>query len=270
MKRLIKISLLVLISSISNISYSNECKDDPRLHAIGSVIEQINNSNGLKIKPIKMTGNTFFNLTSEARGALRDNILVMDSKCSPYEIYNGRSPIKISVPYQDLSTAIYWALLRNDIETAVQIASSFKADDMSVDNLISLTTELNWSPKAIERAVKAGILVDKNQIGFDSKFCPGQIAKKTNIELFAKLNGKAIPIKKIENEDGETLDNYVRWSVGNFKNEVEIYIKGKTNSSTESSMVKYKRNKETRPCSGISISGIKGALAKIGIKLKDV
>ena len=145
MKKILTTLALGLTILASNTLKAEEkvCLDDPRLYTIGNVMNSI--KAGEETLPLKLRAQTFLALTPEVRAILGDNILVFDANCTPYQVYNGKPPVKIEMPFELLTTYFKEALSRGDVISARASYQFFRAAPVSIHEAVGFTTKLNLS-----------------------------------------------------------------------------------------------------------------------------
>lgn len=183
---------VTVLGMASFTTQASVCKDDPRMFTIKTVIDQIDA--GESVDPMKLTPQTFLELTDNVRAKLGDNIRVYNEDCVPMQVFEGKIAKPISVPYPILEDSLHRAGLRGDMETINVIFQQFRPEPEEPHSLVYMTRPLTWSPDAVSAIYKAGI-VEKRPIGTEDKrhfeVCSKIESEVTQADLFSALGGRA-------------------------------------------------------------------------------
>jgi len=245
-----KIIFTLAALTCSQTVMANVCKDDPRMYTIKKVINKLHT--GEAIKPLKITPHSFLNLPPAIRAALGDNVMVYNNKCVPVEIYKSTPPKKIAVAFEDLSNYMHHAAIRDDL-IALNIAmTSFKAALKTTDEIVALVSPLNWTTSAINTMYKNGFLKRLPQVNLyrnnTKKYCKGEIALPSSINLFTLLGGKT---------SDKSKTSFIADSS-------DMYIQTINGVRADNSIAKTQDT-----CSGLSIAATHNDLVQTGINIVE-
>ena len=262
-----KLLLLSLIALMSTPAFAKVCKDDARLYIIKSTIEKIDA--GEKVKPIKLTPETFLDMPPIVRAKLGDNIRVYNKSCVPLQVYNGTLPKSIELPFIKLENSLQKALIRGDQKMADVILNQFIPAPISSDESVLLITSLPWPESALDNLYNYKYFskaVQNNYTKPSSGYTSLQVttcnfypATPTHIELYALLGGRV-------------SDAFlVGYNVGNTSIQITAENGAEISSWPESRSLSAKKDpSKFATCSGISIPRIISSLSSIGAKIQAI
>lgn len=176
------------------------CRDDPRMYAIQSVINKLDA--GEQIKPLKLTADTFLALTPDVRAKLQDNIKVYDGNCIGYQVYKGKPPVAIKIPFESQLHFFTQALARGD-EKSVRLAIDFFAPEASsIHQIIQMVAPLDMAPPAMKQLssmkllplVGMGYAQDSNPAR--EAVCNKTVANNSLLDIYVLFGGKAVANQK--------------------------------------------------------------------------
>jgi len=199
MNSILKKTILIVSLAFASVSSfspqaASVCRDDPRMFTIKTVLDDM--EAGKQVEPIKLTQLTFLELTENVRNKLGDNIRVYDSNCIPTQIYEGKLAKPFYLPFAALEQGLHTAALRGDKKTIEAIFQQFRAEPKSTADIIYMARPITWTEDAAELLYQTGKM---EKMGLPSIFnadeqriCKKVLSPITQVELFAKLGGKAI------------------------------------------------------------------------------
>lgn len=193
MKRLLKRTLLTAATLLigTTTAFANVCKDDPRMFTIKTVLDKV--EAGEAVEPMKLTPQTFLELTDNVRAALGDNIRVYNESCVPVQVFEGKIAKPILIPYPLLEDSLHRAALRGDDNMISLIFQQFRPEPVLPEEAVSYTRALTWSPDAIESLYRTG-LAERVAVGTNNehstKYCATIEAPVSQLALFVNLGGR--------------------------------------------------------------------------------
>lgn len=195
MKNMLKKSLFAVaaltLGATSLTANANVCKDDPRMFTIKTVLDKMDA--GEAVDPLKLTPQTFLELTDNVREKLGDNIRVYNESCVPVQVFEGQIAKPIAMPYSTLEDSLHRAALRSDDKMVNLIFQQFRPMPVEDKELIGYVRPLTWTQDAIETLYRTG-LMDRVAVGSANEhniaFCSTIESPVSQLALFAALGGK--------------------------------------------------------------------------------
>lgn len=188
----------ILFASLSILGFSSlsseaaVCKDDPRMYTIKTVIDQI--GAGEDVQPLKLTPQTFLELTPNVRNALADNIRVYDEGCVPVQVFNGELAKPIRVEYSLLEDAILRASIRGDKKTMKAIFQQFRAAEKEPLDIINMAKPA-MLPSNVREFIYESTPIKKLPLEPEHEkrlaFCQRIESPITFVDLYSALGGKS-------------------------------------------------------------------------------
>lgn len=244
-----KIILAATLMAVSSVTLANVCKDDPRMHTIGSVAKKL--EAGEVIKPLKLSAETFLNLRPFARKIIGDNMLVMNQACLPYQVYQGQLPTKIEVSFSELSNALKLAFLRGDQKLAMVIMTQFKPVNETTNEIVSMLAEIKWPNKSVQGLYESGLF---NKAAQDNEkqteSCREKEANISLLELYSAIGGQASDKKP---------------TILSFHGSVLSILVNEGNENNNYSYMTLDEN-TNKKCSGFSQGRVHNSLIDMGIR----
>lgn len=195
MKNMLKKSLFAVaaltLGATSLTANANVCKDDPRMFTIKTVLDKMDA--GEAVDPLKLTPQTFLELTDNVREKLGDNIRVYNESCVPVQVFEGQIAKPIVMPYSTLEDSLHRAALRGDDKMVNLIFQQFRPTPVEDKELIGYVRPLTWTQDAIETLYRTG-LMERVAVGtsnsHNTAFCSTIESPVSQLSLFASLGGK--------------------------------------------------------------------------------
>ncbi|SEQ34218.1 hypothetical protein SAMN05421693_12512 [Ectothiorhodospira magna] len=114
------------------------CMDDERLYAIGDFLKSLDS--GGVVQPLRLTPETYLNLTPGVRQRIGDHLVILDESCRPVQVFAGEPPVRIMMSFPVIYGAFVDAVLRGDTVTQNIVLRSFKAAPVTPAEFMSLLT----------------------------------------------------------------------------------------------------------------------------------
>ena len=152
MKRYLSLALTALFFS-SATPAAELCKDDPRMYLLGTIIEKIRA--GEEVKPLKLTASSYLALTPNAREALGNRIVVLDTECRPVQTVDGLPATRIAIPFEVHMDALRDALAQGDVDRARAVSRYFKSEAKTIDQALPLTRAVFTGTKLENETLQA-------------------------------------------------------------------------------------------------------------------
>ncbi|WP_444984399.1 hypothetical protein [Halomonas mongoliensis] len=159
------------------------CQDDERLYAMGNFLEAQRNGTA---EPLRLTAETYLNLTPRAREIIGDNLRLLDASCNAMQVVDGEPPAKVEMPFPVLYNAFESAVLRGDERTAKIVINGFRTGPVDSATFMGLLTTPSLDSGLMQRlATSAGINPHRG-IGNN---CRHETSYIMFADLFVRLGG---------------------------------------------------------------------------------
>jgi len=155
--------------------------DDARLLTIDTVIDDI--KSGKKLKPLKITLQTYLELDQSLIAALSKNVVLLKKDCKAVPIIGGKVARPFKVGFFELFPVIESALDDDDAEKLKFIKSNVKVDPLDAEEMLTLVTKLDYDAKQVKLLEKI-FRVKSLKIGSD------RVPRVYMIAIYQKLGGK--------------------------------------------------------------------------------
>jgi len=155
--------------------------DDARLQTIGALIADV--SSGKKIKPLKVTVETFLDLDVDLIKSLDRNIAVLQRNCKLVPIVDGRALGRLHVNFYELFPVIEEAIKKKNVDKLKFIKKNMRVNPLSGDEMLPLVTLLEYDKKQLK--------LIKKTLHVKPKFINGQgYPRLYMIAFYHKLGGR--------------------------------------------------------------------------------
>ena len=258
MKKVFKTLLLtataLTLGATSLTANANVCKDDPRMYTIKTVLNKM--EAGETVDPLKLTPQTFLELTDNVRKKLGDNIRVYNESCVPVQVFEGQIAKPIAMPYSTLEDSLHRAALRGDDKMVNLIFQQFRPTPVEDKELIGYVRPLTWTQDAIETLYRTG-LMERVAVGTDythnTEYCANIESQVSQIALFANLGGKL-------NKPSDIISGNNNWFMDK---------SGAAFSSMPKRYFTKASSDDSKECFPISIPRIKNSFIKVGFSIYE-
>lgn len=166
------------------------CQDDERLYAMGDFLEEQRNGTA---EPLRLTAETYLNLTPRAREIIGDNLRLLDASCNAMQVVDGEPPVRVEMPFPLLYNAFEDSVLRGDERTSAILLRSFRAEPMDSAGFLGLFTLVSNDQALVERmASAAGITAHTSaNLGTAAAWhCNNPTQYLQYADFFVRLGGK--------------------------------------------------------------------------------
>ena len=164
------------------------CQDDERLYAMGDFLEEQRNGTA---EPLRLTAETYLNLTPRAREIIGDNLRLLDASCTAMQVVDGEPPVRVEMPFPVLYNAFEDAVLRGDERTSGILLRSFRAEPMDSAGFLGLFTLVSEDQALVERlANAAGITPHQGANRNNNARCEDRPSYLHHADLFTRFGGQ--------------------------------------------------------------------------------
>jgi len=164
------------------------CQDDERLYAMGDFLEEQRNGTA---EPLRLTAETYLNLTPRAREIIGDNLRLLDASCNAMQVVDGEPPVRVEMPFPLLYNAFEDSVLRGDERTSGILLRSFRAEPMDSAGFLGLFTLVSEDQALVERlASAAGIAPHKGADRTNNARCEDRPSYLHHADLFVRFGGQ--------------------------------------------------------------------------------
>ncbi|WP_445001189.1 hypothetical protein [Halomonas mongoliensis] len=164
------------------------CQDDERLYAMGDFLEAQRNGTA---EPLRLTAETYLNLTPRAREIIGDNLRLLDASCNTMQVVDGEPPVRVEMPFPLLYNAFKDAVLRGDERTSGILLRSFRAEPMDSAGFLGLFTLVSEDQALVERlASAAGMTPHRGADRNNNARCEERPSYLHHADLFVRFGGQ--------------------------------------------------------------------------------
>lgn len=161
------------------------CQDDERLYAMGDFLEEQRNGTA---EPLRLTAETYLNLTPRAREIIGDNLRLLDASCTAMQVVDGEPPVRVEMPFPVLYNAFEDAVLRGDERTSGILLRSFRAEPMDSAGFLGLFTLVSEDQARVNQlASAAGIAAHPGVSSAQNAHCDSYLH---HADLFVRFGGQ--------------------------------------------------------------------------------
>lgn len=166
-----------------------DCQDDERLYRLADFAAQ--KEAGEEVEPLVMTPQTFLRLSENARQVIGNDLLLLDQECAPMQVLNGQPPARVEMPFPQLWSAYYDAVLRGDEVSMRILAEGFVAAPMDTQSFLSLLDKVSVDEDMTRRLAAPLGMRPWNTASSDR--CDEEYLFLQYADFFARMGGRVVP-----------------------------------------------------------------------------